>query len=89
MGYTVKTALDLAETLYASGFGLAEGLELLRAIREADAGSYAAMLMEAKILRVMGDTAGARAVCAVILEKNPRYPGVAEEMVKLSAEVPR
>lgn len=88
MGYTVKTALDLAETLYASGFGLAEGLELLRAIREADAGSYAAMLMEAKILRVMGDNAGARELCAVILDENPRYPGVADEMVKLSRGKP-
>ena len=89
LGYTVKIALDLAEALYASGSGLKEALELVRKIREEDAGSYAAMLMEAKILRVMGNTAGARAVCAVILEKNPRYPGVAEEMVKLSAEVPR
>ena len=88
LGYTVKTALDLAEVLYASGSGLKEALVLVRKIKEEDSGSYAAMLMEAKILRVMGDSAGARAVCAVILEKNPRYPGVADEMVKLSTGIP-
>ena len=84
LGYTVKTALDLADSLYSGGLGADEGIELVRRIQSENEGSFAAMLLESKLLRQTGDLASAREICAAIIRDNPRYPGAAEEMAKLS-----
>lgn len=83
MSYTVKTALDLAGALLEGGLDLEEARELVTTVQEGDSGRHAAMLLEAKILRKQGDPAAARERCAAILAENPRYPGAAEEMLRL------
>jgi len=84
LGYTVKTALDLADSLYSGGLVADEGIELVRRIQSENEGSFAAMLLEAKLLRQKGEIANAREICAAIIRDDPRYPGAAEEMAKLS-----
>ena len=73
-----EIALELAELLVSTGFNLDEAHRCIRALRPKETGNYAAMLLEAKILKLRGDVVGARAICRAIAAERPEQPGLSE-----------
>jgi len=78
-----EISMELADTLARGAFDLEEALRCVRAIRSEATGNYAAMLLEAKILKLRGDIDAARELCQKIAAERPEHPGLSDLIEEL------
>lgn len=81
------TSLELAAALADANTELDDALRRVRTVTSARAGNYAAMLLEARILRLRGQVADARRICQEIGKAESSFPGLAAELEALNVRV--